>query len=117
MNGGPTVRRLHRERQSRLLRMQSRSRRTARGSESGRLDEMPGYPPGAKLTEIDAFVHEYLIPYIRGVSQCESSSREYTWTDDDRSDKIRLPQFEPNLAFLGPRWCSSSRSAATPETD
>jgi hypothetical protein len=68
MNGGPTVRRLHRERQSRLLRMQSRSRRTARGSESGRLDEMPGYPPGAKLTEIDAFVHEYLIPYIRGVS-------------------------------------------------
>lgn len=62
MNGGPTVRRLHRERQSRLLRMQSRSWRTARGSESGRLDEMPGYPPGAKLMEIDAFVHEYLIP-------------------------------------------------------
>ena len=77
----------------------------AGGSGSGRLDEIPAYPLAAKLTEIDAFVHEHLIPYIRDVGPGAPSSG-HTSSRLSGSDTVRLPQFEPNFAFLGPRWCS-----------
>ena len=76
---------------------------TAAGTCSEKLDDLPGQPLAAPHTDIDAFVHEQMIPCIRELG--EDASRTVAVPPTSEREVV-VPQMELNFAFLGPRWCS-----------